>query len=79
MRIEPRLVALEQSKRRVSTAERGEAPSEVDGKLAEIAAAEAFIDKHAATENGPLVLRYKSVALAAIDQSDADMHDGMRG
>lgn len=41
--------------------------------------AQAFLEKHAATEKNPLVLRYRSVALAAIDQSDAETNDGRRG
>lgn len=37
-----------------------------------------WIEKHASAQRYDLVLRYRSVALARVDQSDAEVNEGMR-
>ena len=41
--------------------------------------AQAWIDRHGAGEPQPLCLRWRSVALSRMDQSDAEVNAGMRG
>lgn len=41
--------------------------------------AQAWIERHASAERNDLVLRFRSVALALMDQSDAEVNEGMRG
>jgi hypothetical protein len=47
--------------------------------FASVESAEAWMEKYRAYDRHPLVLRWRSVALALMDQSDAEVQDGMRG